>query len=95
MESLKTEDLPAKERLNFDRLKCKFMSYEGEWKNGVPHGGGVEYMEEEDIYKGEFVNGFKEGNGVIRFKNGNTFTGDFKCNLIDGFGEVIRRIYRR
>ena len=43
--------------------------FEGEIKNGYPHGFGYEYSEEVS-YEGSFCNGLKHGEGTFYFTNG-------------------------
>lgn len=39
------------------------MTYEGEWKDGKPHGKGIEIFPGIGKYDGYFMNGLKHGKG--------------------------------
>ena len=45
--------------------------YEGEHKNGVPEGKGIEYDENSNkSYEGDFKNGVPDGRGISYYKDG-------------------------
>ena len=45
--------------------------YEGEHKNGVPEGKGIEYDENGNkSYEGDFKNGVPDGRGISYYKDG-------------------------
>ena len=69
--------------------------YEGEYKNGIPHGRGTFYSEDtgsEDKvknalkYTGQFKDGKFHGQGVSIWGNGNRYQGDYKNGVIHGRG---------
>lgn len=72
-------------------------TYEGERKNGLPHGNGVMTYKNGDVYEGTWVNGARQGFGTIKKKNGDFYEGDwlndqkhgdgFYCG--DGFRSII------
>jgi hypothetical protein len=43
-------------------------SYEGKFRNGLPHGNGRYQYANGDVYDGEFKNGLKDGNGKFTYK---------------------------
>lgn len=62
--------------------------YEGETKDGVPHGKGKEISPAGDEYVGNFVMGKKHGFGVFYKKDGYSYRGNFQHNKINGFGKI-------
>lgn len=55
--------------------------YEGEWKNGLPHGQGNEKIQD-NYYSGYFSQGRKHGKGIQTFSDGSKFIGSFSNNVI-------------
>ena len=45
-------------------------SYEGEWKEDIPHGYGKHRMSDGSLYEGHFQNGLKSGKGKYYFDGG-------------------------
>ena len=80
---------------------ANYESYEGEFKNGKPHGKGTFILRDapynNDEYKGEFKIlklGFAtsvstEGQGTLNMSNGDKYEGAFKNNNIHGQGTLI------
>lgn len=61
--------------------------YDGEWKNGLRHGKGIQYYPNGQLkYDGEFNEGRREGKGTYYFKNGDRYSGGFKENKMNGKG---------
>ena len=52
-------------------------SYEGEWKDGNPHGQGTE-TKSSHVYVGEWKDGMKNGQGTFTFPDGEKYVGEFK-----------------
>lgn len=52
--------------------------YEGNFKNGLPHGKGKEVFDTGIVFEGNYENGSITGKGTSYDKDGNTFTGTFK-----------------
>lgn len=52
-------------------------TYEGERKNGLPHGQGVMTYKNGDIYNGTWENGVRQGFGLFMKKNGDYYEGDW------------------
>lgn len=63
-------------------------TYEGEVKNGQPHGQGSLLFLNGDKYVGEFKNGTPEGQGTFFFKNGDKYTGGYKNGDMHGEGII-------
>lgn len=64
--------------------------YEGEWKNGLRHGKGVEtYYGMKGRYTGEWKEDMKEGSGEEVYKNGDTYEGGFKAGKKHGQGKYV------
>ena len=61
--------------------------YQGEWKNDLFHGCGIETIPSRGIYTGQFKNGLVEGFGIQEFPNGQVYKGDWKNNMKHGVGE--------
>ena len=51
-------------------------SYEGEWKDGNPHGQGTE-TKSSHVYVGEWKDGMKNGQGTLTFTDGEKFDGEW------------------
>ena len=63
--------------------------YEGEIKNGRPHGKGTLFYNEEKkrkLYTGDWVNGVQSGEGIIEWKNGTRYEGHIENNKAHGYG---------
>lgn len=65
--------------------------YEGEIKEGLPHGNGTYKFVDGTKYVGSFVDGFFHGWGRIMESDGSTYEGDFKKDLYDGEG-ILKRV---
>ena len=61
--------------------------YQGEWKNDLFHGCGIETIPSRGIYTGQFKNGLVEGFGIQEFPNGQVYKGNWKNNMKHGVGE--------
>jgi len=62
------------------------MRYDGEFKNGLPHGKGATTHPNGDRYVGEFKSGDKHGNGTFAYSNGSSYVGEFKDGKRHGKG---------
>ena len=63
--------------------------YEGEFKNDMKEGYGIEKYNDGSIYKGHYKNGMKEGTGILSLKKekkNSIFEGEFKDDKIWGKG---------
>ena len=63
--------------------------YEGEFKNDMKEGYGIEKYNDGSIYKGHYKNGMKEGTGILllkKEKKNSIFEGEFKDDKIWGKG---------
>ena len=67
--------------------------YEGETRNGKPHGKGkmtwTDDDGDKDVYEGDWVNGEQHGKGKYTFSNGSVYEGDFTNNEFHGKGKEI------
>ena len=65
--------------------------YEGEIKDGKPHGKGTMQFNNEwgTIYVGDWVNGVRTGQGTSIKKNGNRYVGEFLNDELHGKGFLI------
>ncbi len=61
-------------------------SYEGEFRNDVMHGYGIEHKGS-TVYAGEFVAGLKEGRGRMVWSNGNVYDGQWQRGRMSGEGK--------
>jgi hypothetical protein len=61
---------------NFDD-EFKGNKYEGEFKQGLPHGKGKYFFSDGEIYDGDWANGVPHGNGIYKFKDGRTYNGEY------------------
>ena len=65
--------------------------YEGEIKEGLPHGKGSYKYKNGDEYVGEFKNGYFDGNGEHTTKKGEKYSGQFKKGKREGNG-ICKRL---
>ena len=61
------------------------MKYEGQWKNSLKHGIGIETYKK-NFYQGEFVNGKRNGIGEYFWEKDVFYSGEWKDNLMNGEG---------
>ena len=60
-------------------------SYEGEWKDGKPHGQGTE-SQSSYVYEGGWKDGIKNGHGTFSYTEGDSYVGELKNSLFHGQG---------
>jgi hypothetical protein len=61
--------------------------YQGEWKNGMPHGQGVYVDTQGSVYKGQWANDLYDGQGIETWDEGNIkYEGQFKAGKKTGKG---------
>lgn len=60
--------------------------YEGEFKDSLKHGKGVEKFANKDMYIGSYENGKSSGYGEYYWSNGSHYKGNFKEGLREGDG---------
>ena len=60
--------------------------YEGEWKNGKPHGQLIVSWDNGSKYNGEWKDGEQDGYGTYTWANGRKYVGEFKNNKRNGQG---------
>ena len=64
--------------------------YEGEYKNGKPHGHGtMTSSDNKTIYDGEWKNGMRHGNGKLIITDKFNYTGPFEKDYFSGTGGVF------
>lgn len=85
-----TDSTPTQENLSEKEYKTICYDsgtiYEGEVKNGKPHGKGKYTSTKGWVYEGEFANGAITGHGVIKFASGGTYDGEFVDQKRNGHG---------
>jgi len=71
-------------------LYNKTKRYEGEWKDGNPHGEGrmIAGMES---YQGQWKNGLKDGQGRMRYANGDVYEGEWMRGVKWGMGTLTTK----
>ncbi|KAH3731632.1 2-isopropylmalate synthase [Pelomyxa schiedti] len=62
------------------------VGYNGETKDGVPHGRGFERCDGGDTYEGEWKDGAAHGRGFMRWDGGDTYEGEWHNGERDGWG---------
>lgn len=60
--------------------------FEGEYKNNIPEGLGIEIFSNKEKYTGSFTKGLKNGIGTLNYPDGSVYTGMFCNNIIKGYG---------
>lgn len=58
--------------------------YEGEWKNDLQDGYGVEVWEDQSKYTGYYKEGMKHGKGKYIWPDGSCYDGEWSENKING-----------
>ena len=61
--------------------------FQGETRQGLPHGRGVYEFFSGKRYEGEWENGYEHGQGITEFPNGERFEGEFLEGLRHGKGK--------
>ena len=64
-------------------------AYEGQLRNGVPHGFGKRVYPDGRTYEGEFKAGKFDGFGKLGRPDGATYEGEWKDNKWEGFGKYV------
>ena len=64
-------------------------TYEGEFKNGLPDGFGIQIGEGEE-YTGKFLRGSRNGSGLLKRADGTTIEGEFSQGVQEGRGRVTK-----
>lgn len=70
------------------KFTSKVMKYDGNWKEGYPHGKGTETWKSGAIYKGFFHFGEKWGQGSYLWPNQNLYEGMWAKDLMNGKGQI-------
>jgi len=63
--------------------------YQGEHRNGMPHGLGKMKFADGSQYEGAWKNGVRHGGGNMNFANGDKYTGEWKYDKRYGQGKMI------
>ena len=69
-----------------DREKTKKKGYEGEMKDGKPHGRGIYIWSSGNVYEGEWKEGDRDGKGTLNLTDGSFYEGEWKDNFMQGQG---------
>lgn len=64
----------------------KIENYEGDIKDGKPHGNGTAVYANGDQYTGEWKNGLRDGRGACGYANGDRYEGEWKYDKPNGQG---------
>jgi hypothetical protein len=68
------------------RGKSLQSSFEGQWKDGKPHGQGVLTKADGDRYEGQWKDGKKHGQGVFTYASGSRYKGQYRDGKKHGQG---------
>ncbi len=73
-----------------DYISFRGGTYEGELKDGIPHGEGTAYYESGiKAYEGEFEDGLPHGEGKVYYRSGNLgYVGEIKKDIRHGEGTL-------
>jgi hypothetical protein len=63
-----------------------YWSYQGEMKDGAPHGGGTKFFSNGEILRGQFVDGNIKGMSDVIFPNGQRYLGERLNGSATGLG---------
>lgn len=66
---------------------CK-ATYQGDFKEGQPHGYGIAHFKDGSFYYGGFEEGNASGIGIYIFKDGSIYEGRVSDKLFNGFGSI-------
>jgi len=69
-----------------DIENTKKKGYEGEMKDGKPHGRGIYIWSSGNVYEGEWKEGKQDGKGTITLTDGSFYEGEWKDNFMQGQG---------
>ena len=61
-------------------------SFQGEMRDGMPHGDGVYIYQNGDAYSGQFQQGARHGQGLYSWASGQRFEGEFTEGRLHGVG---------
>jgi hypothetical protein len=61
-------------------------TYNGDIKDGKPHGQGTLNYVDGEKYVGQWKNGLRDGKGTLIYVDGSKYVGEFKNNKIHGLG---------
>jgi len=67
--------------------------YDGDWRDGLPHGMGNFKAANQEVYEGDFKEGKKEGRGRKIFLNYDIYDGEWLDDIICGQGTMIYGSY--
>lgn len=65
------------------------ISYEGNWRDGIPTGQGKLNFQMGDFYEGQFENGQFHGKGTMFFTNEDAYEGTYHNGIPQGDGQMI------
>ena len=68
----------------------KVSRYEGEYRDGKPHGRGSYTASDGNRYEGEYRDGRRYGRGVFTFANGGRYEGEYRDGKPNGLGTLSR-----
>lgn len=77
---------PAAAQAAPDTLTFTNGAYQGETRDGKPHGRGVLRLTSGDTYDGQYLDGLRHGRGVLTLRNGDRYEGDFVRDALTGKG---------
>jgi hypothetical protein len=64
------------------------LAYDGEFRDGIRQGQGIEYPWRNSVYKGAFNNGYREGMGIDYLGGVVEYEGEFHGNVREGKGKL-------
>lgn len=63
--------------------------YDGDLKDGIPHGDGLYVSENGEVYEGSFVDGRRSGQGELLLPDGTVIKAEFEDDELNGFGKAV------
>ena len=72
------------------RIITEEMEYEGQIRNGIPHGTGTKHwLDSGEVYSGQWENGVMYGEGKLKMQDLSVYSGGFEFGKFNGEGQIL------